>query len=296
MTQDLLHVDALHLALPDLARNAPFRRRPLIHILHGVDFRIRRGEAVGIVGESGSGKTTLGRAMVRLLEPTGGRITFDGQDITHAPEPALRPLRARMTMIFQNPLSSLNPRHSIAACVAAPLRARGLRGDLRGKVLRALDRAGLPARFADRYPHQLSGGQRQRAGIARAIITEPEFILADEIVSGLDVSTQAQILDLLRELQRDMGLALAFIAHDLSVVRVLCERVVVMHRGRIVEEGPCAGVFAAPQDPYTRRLLSAIPLPDLDDGWLDADAEDLPDPVPNPEPVDPSRQRTIVAR
>lgn len=296
MTQDLLHVDALHLALPDLAGKAPFRRTPLIHILHGVDFRIRRGEAVGIVGELGSGKTTLGRAMVRLLEPTGGRITFDGQDITHAPEPVLRPLRTRMTMIFQNPLSSLNPRRSIAASVAAPLRARGQRGDLRGKVLRALDRAGLPARFADRYPHQLSGGQRQRVGIARAIITEPEFILADEIVSGLDVSTQAQILDLLRELRRDMGLALAFIAHDLSVVRVLCERVVVMHRGRVVEEGPCAGVFAAPQDPYTRRLLSAIPLPDLDDGWLDADAEDLPDPVPNPEPVDPSRRRTIVAR
>jgi ABC-type oligopeptide transport system ATPase subunit len=277
VTHDLLQVDALHLALPDLAGKAPFRRAPQIHILHGVDLRIRRGEAVGIVGESGSGKTTLGRAMVRLLEPTGGRITFDGRDITHAPEPVLRPLRARMTMIFQNPLSSLNPRRSVAASVAAPLLARGLRGDLRGKVLRALDRAGLPARFADRYPHQLSGGQRQRVGIARAIITEPEFILADEIVSGLDVSTQAQILDLLRELRRDMGLALAFIAHDLSVVRVLCERVVVMHRGRIVEEGPCADVFAAPQDPYTRRLLSAIPLPDLDDGWLDSDPEDVPD-------------------
>lgn len=208
---------------------------------------------------------------MRLIEPTGGRIVFGGQDITHAPEAMLRPLRARMTMIFQNPLSALNPRHTIAACVAAPLRARGERGDVRGKVLRALDRAGLAARFADRYPHQLSGGQRQRAGIARAIITEPEFILADEIVSGLDVSTQAQVLDLLRELRRDMGLALAFIAHDLSVVRVLCERVVVMHQGRIVEEGPCAGVFAGPRDPYTRRLLAAISLPELDDGWLDAE-------------------------
>ncbi len=271
MIQDLLHATDLRVALPDLAHKPPFRRAPLVHILHGVDFRIRRDEAVGIVGESGSGKTTLGRALVRLLEPTGGRITFGGQDITHAPEAVLRPLRARMTMIFQNPLSALNPRHTIAACVAAPLRARGARGDLRGKVLRALDRAGLATGLADRYPHQLSGGQRQRAGIARAIITEPEFILADEIVSGLDVATQAQILDLLRELRRDMGLALAFIAHDLSVVRVLCERVVVMHQGRIVEEGPCADVFAAPRDPYTRRLLAAIPLPDLDDGWLDAE-------------------------
>jgi ABC-type oligopeptide transport system ATPase subunit len=274
MTRDLLHAHALHVALPDLARKPLFRRAPPIHILHGVEFRIRRGEAVGIVGESGSGKTTLGRAMVRLLEPTAGHIIFDGLDITHAPEPVLRPLRARMTMIFQNPLSSLNPRRTIAASIAAPLRARGERGDERGKVLRALDRVGLPAYLAGRYPHQLSGGQRQRVGIARAIITEPEFIVADEIVSGLDVSTQAQILDLLRELRREMGLALAFITHDLSVVRVLCERVVVMHRGRIVEQGRCTDIFAAPSDAYTRRLLAAIPLPDLDDGWLDAEAED----------------------
>jgi len=274
MTQELLHAHALDVALPDLARKPLFRPAPLIHILHGVEFRIRRGEAVGIVGESGSGKTTFGRAMIRLLEPTAGRLTFDGQDITHAPEAMLRPLRARMTMIFQNPLSALNPRRNVAASVAAPLLARGERTGVTGKVLRALDRAGLSARFADRYPHQLSGGERQRVGIARAIVTEPEFILADEIVSGLDVATQAQILDLLRELRREMGLALGFIAHDLSVVRVLCERVMVMHRGRIVEQGPCAEIFAAPRDPYTRRLLAAIPLPDLDAGWLDAEAED----------------------
>jgi ABC-type oligopeptide transport system ATPase subunit len=272
--EDLLHAEALHVDLPDLGHQRPFRRAPSVHILRGIEFRIRRGEAVGIVGESGSGKTTLGRALVRLLEPTGGHIFFDGQDITRAPEPVLRPLRARMTMIFQNPLSSLNPRRSIAASIAAPLHAQGQPGGSQGKVLRALDRVGLPARFANRYPHQLSGGQRQRVGIARAIVTEPEFIVADEIVSGLDASTRAQILDLLRELRHEMGLALAFITHDLSVVQVLCDRVVVMHRGRIAEEGRCADVFAAPRDPYTRRLLSAIPLPEIDDCWLDAEAEE----------------------
>jgi len=270
----LVDAQALRVALPNLSVKRPFRTAPLIHILHGVDFAIRRGEAVGIVGESGSGKTTLGRALLRLVEPTGGTVRFDGRDITHAPEAALRSLRARMTMIFQNPLSALNPRRTVAASVAAPLVAHGGTGDMRKKVLRALDRAGLRKEFAGRYPHQLSGGQRQRVGIARAIVTEPDFILADEIVSGLDVSTQAQILDLLRELRRDMGLALALITHDLSVVRVLCERVVVMHQGRIVEEGDCAALFAAPQHPYTRRLLAAIPLPELDETWLDADTED----------------------
>jgi peptide/nickel transport system ATP-binding protein len=274
MTRALIDATAIEVALPDLSKKRPFRAVPRIKILHGVNFHVHPGEAVGIVGESGSGKTTLGRALLRLIEPTGGRIAFDGQDITHAPEPVLRPLRARMTLIFQNPLAALNPRRTVAASVAAPLVARGEAGAARKKVLRALDRAGLPKNLADRYPHQLSGGQRQRVGIARAIVTEPEFILADEIVSGLDVSTQAQILDLLRELRRDMGLALAFITHDLSVVRVLCERVVVMHQGRIVEEGDCARMFAAPRHPYTRRLLSAIPLPELDDGWLDAEAED----------------------
>ena len=274
MTTDLIRAENLIVTVPDNSRKAPFRAAPMLTILHGVDFRIAAGEAVGIVGESGSGKTTLGRALLRLIEPSGGRVTFAGQDITHAPEATLRPLRARMTMIFQNPLSALNPRRTVAASVAAPLVARGGAGDVRAKVLRALDRSGLPQSFAARYPHQLSGGQRQRVGIARAIVTEPAFILADEIVSGLDVSTQAQILDLLRELRRDMGLALAFITHDLSVVRVLCERVVVMHQGRIVEAGACEDVFAAPRAAYTRRLLAAIPLPELDPDWLDTDPEE----------------------
>ena len=269
MSTALIGTAGLHVALPDLARKRPFRRPPMVPILHGIDFAIGRGEAVGIVGESGSGKSTLGRALLRLIEPTGGRITFDGQDITHAPEHALRPMRARMQMIFQNPLASLNPRRSILASVAAPLIARGEKAHVRDRAIAALERAGLPGALAARYPHQLSGGQRQRVGIARAIVTEPAFILADEIVSGLDVATQAQILDLLRALRREMGLALGFIAHDLSVVRVLCERVAVMHQGRIVEDGPCERVFAAPAHPYTKRLLAAIPLPELDDTWLD---------------------------
>ncbi len=269
MSRALIEATGLRVALPDLARKRPFRRAEPMPILHGIDFAIARGEAVGIVGESGSGKTTLGRALLRLIAPTGGRITFDGQDITHAPEHTLRPMRARMQMVFQNPLAALNPRRTILASVAAPLRARGDRAQVRGRAVAALELAGLSAALAGRYPHQLSGGQRQRVGIARAIVTEPEFILADEIVSGLDVATQAQILDLLRTLRREMGLALGFIAHDLSVVRVLCERVAVMHQGRIVEEGPCERVFAAPAHPYTKRLLAAIPLPELDDTWLD---------------------------
>jgi ABC-type oligopeptide transport system ATPase subunit len=273
----LVSARALRVALPNLAAKRPFRPAPLTHILHGVDFAIARGEAVGIVGESGSGKTTLGRTLVRLLAPSAGQLTFDGQDIAHASEATLRPLRRRMQMIFQNPLSSLNPRRSIAASVAAPLVARGETDNVRRQVVRALERAGLSQTLADRYPHQLSGGQRQRVGIARAIVTEPDFIVADEIVSGLDVATQAQILDLLRELRRDMGLALAFITHDLSVVRVLCERVIVMHQGRIVEAGATAAIFAAPAHAYTRRLLSAIPLPEIDPEWLDAELEkDLP--------------------
>jgi dipeptide transport system ATP-binding protein len=274
LTGELIRADGLEVALPDLSQKRLFRRAPLNRILHGLNFAVRGGEAVGIVGESGSGKTTLGRALLRLLEPTGGRVLFEGLDITHADEATLRPLRARMTMIFQNPLSALNPRRTVAASVAAPLVARGEAGDVRKKVLLALERAGLSGKLADRYPHQLSGGQRQRVGIARAIVTEPAFILADEIVSGLDVSTQAQIIDLLRELRRDMGLALGFITHDLSVVRVLCERLVVMHQGRIVEEGTCEDVFAAPRAAYTRRLLAAIPLPELDDTWLDAEPEE----------------------
>jgi peptide/nickel transport system ATP-binding protein len=211
--------------------------------------------------------------LVRLLRPSGGRLVFDGIDITDLDEPSLHPLRARMQMIFQDPHSSLNPRLIVGTILRRPLEAFGrLSGGAarRVRVAELLDLVGLPAGLADRYPHELSGGQRQRVGIARAIALEPDFIVADEIVSGLDVSTQAQILVLLRDLRRRLGLTLVFISHDLSVVRVLCDQVAVLRQGEIVEAGPCVDLFAAPRHAYTKALIDAIPLPDFDPGWLDA--------------------------
>ena len=241
------------------------RGRP-VEVLHGIDVAIPRGAILGIVGESGSGKTTLGRTILRLIEPAAGRILFDGRDITHLGEAALRPLRPRMQMIFQDPLSSLNPRRTAAGLVAAPLRARR-EPDAEARATDALARVGLTEGLHGRYPHQLSGGQRQRVGIARAIAQAPDFILADEIASGLDVSSQAQVLALLRALVAETGTTLAFISHDLAVVRGLCDRVVVMREGQIVEEAPTAALFAAPATSYTRELIDAIPLPQPDQAW-----------------------------
>ncbi|WP_240802707.1 ATP-binding cassette domain-containing protein [Streptomyces sp. A0642] len=211
----------------------------------GVSLTVRRGETLGIVGESGSGKTTLGRMLVGLLEPTSGRI---GRT-------------ARVQMVFQDPVSSLNPRRSVGESVADPLRARGERdeGVIRARVRDLLERVGLDPDQYHRYPHEFSGGQRQRVGIARALAAEPELIVCDEAVSALDVTTQAQVTALLAELQRELGLALVFIAHDLAVVRQVSDRVAVMRRGRIVEEGPVEQVYAEPRDPYTKQLLAAVP-------------------------------------
>jgi ABC-type oligopeptide transport system ATPase subunit len=264
---DLYVVENLHLSLPDMTRKPILGAAPRIDILKGLSFTLPKGEILGIVGGSGSGKSTLGRAMVRLLEPTGGRISFAGQDITHLDEAAIRPLRRRFQMIFQDPMSSLNPRHRIGQIIAAPLALHGLT-DVEARVAEALDQVGLARAIALRYPHELSGGQRQRVGIARAIALRPEFILADEIVSGLDVSSQAQVLNLLERLVAELGLTMAFISHDLSVIRKLCSRVLVLHRGEIVENAPTAEVFANPQAPYTAELLAAIPLPDPDQVWL----------------------------
>ncbi|MGF1625489.1 MAG: ATP-binding cassette domain-containing protein, partial [Alphaproteobacteria bacterium] len=247
-------------------------RVAMVEILKDISLTLHRGGALGLVGESGSGKTSLGRTLMRLYRPTAGRIRFDGIDITDLPEGALRPLRARMQLVFQDPLSALNPRQRIGTIVTRPLAAFGRlpeRGARQAQARVLLERVGLPPEFVDRYPHELSGGQRQRIGIARAIALDPELVIADEIVSGLDVSTQAQILALLRTLRRDLGLALIFISHDLSVVRVLCDRVMVLHAGRVVEQGACADVFTAPQHPYTRRLLAAAPLPDVDPDWIE---------------------------
>ena len=245
--------------------------RKQVSVLHGVDIRVGRGETVGIVGESGSGKTTLGRALLGLVEPVAGTVTFDGADITALDERARRPLRRRMQMIFQDPMSSLNPRHTIGRILTEPLLLHGFaksRAAALSLVHGVLDRVGLSPSTVDRYSFELSGGQRQRVGIARAVVLKPDFVLADEIVSGLDVSTQAQVLRLLKELTSEMHLALAFISHDLSVVRSICQRVVVMCEGKVVEEGPCERVFTAPANAYTRMLIDAIPLPTVDPGWL----------------------------
>lgn len=263
---DLYTIENLRLSLADMTRKPLLGAAPRLEILKGLSFTIPKGAVVGIVGGSGSGKSTLGRVLVRLLEPSGGRVLFDGVDITHLDEAALRPLRRRFQMIFQDPMSSLNPRHRVGTIIAEPLRLHGF-DDVGGRVARALDHVGLPQGFAARYPHELSGGQRQRVGIARAIALEPDFILADEIVSGLDVSSQAQVLNLLERLVADLGLTLAFISHDLSVIRRLCQRTIVLHQGVIVEDRVTAELFADPQAAYTRELLDAIPLPDPDQVW-----------------------------
>jgi peptide/nickel transport system ATP-binding protein len=251
-------------------------------VLHGVAIRVGKGETVGIVGESGSGKTTLGRTLLGLVKPAAGSVLFDGNDITKLDETARRPLRRRMQMIFQDPMSSLNPRHTIGRILIEPILLHGLatnRAAALALVHGVLDRVGLSRNTVDHFSYELSGGQRQRVGIARAVVLRPDFVLADEIVSGLDVSTQAQVLRLLKELTGEMHLALAFISHDLSVIRAICQRVVVMCEGRVVEEGPCEQVFAAPLAAYTRMLIDAIPLPEVDPGWLTRGASAPPAPI-----------------
>ncbi|MFK0103883.1 dipeptide ABC transporter ATP-binding protein [Streptomyces sp. NPDC091217] len=218
-----------------------------------VSLTVRRGETLGIVGESGSGKTTLGRMLVGLLEPTAGEVRYEGH--------ARVGVRPAVQMVFQDPVSSLNPRRSVGESIADPIRARGERdeGRIRGRVIELLERVGLEAAHYDRYPHEFSGGQRQRVGIARALAADPRVIVCDEPVSALDVTTQAQVVALLGELQRELGLALVFVAHDLAVVRQVSDRVAVMRRGRIVETGPADEVYDSPRDPYTRQLLAAVP-------------------------------------
>lgn len=266
MSAPLFDIAGLRLSFPDMAHKPLFGPAPRTEVLKGVSLQIAQGAVVGIVGGSGSGKSTLGRAMLRLLEPSGGRISFEGRDITHLPESALRPLRRRFQMIFQDPMSSLNPRLTVGRIIAGPLKLHGF-DRVWSRVDDALDHVGLGAGVRRRYPHELSGGQRQRVGIARAIALEPDFILADEIVSGLDVSSQAQVLNLLETLVQEMGLTLAFISHDLSVIRRLCGRVIVLHEGRIVEDNATPALFDAPQSDYTRDLIAAIPLPDPSQDW-----------------------------
>ncbi|RYH06312.1 ABC transporter ATP-binding protein [Tropicimonas sp. IMCC6043] len=235
-----------------------------VHAVDDVSFDIPRGSITGLVGESGSGKTTLGRALLRLIEPTSGQTFFDGQDLNALDPREMRAARRRMQIIFQDPVSSLNPRLRVGDIIGEGLRAHGIgsHASRRDKVADLLEEVGLGAELMSRYPHEFSGGQRQRIGIARALALEPEFIVADESVSALDVSIQAQVLNLLLELRERRNLTMLFIAHDLSVVEYLCDQIAVMYLGRIVEIGPARPLYETPAHPYTKALLSAIPLPD----------------------------------
>jgi peptide/nickel transport system ATP-binding protein len=237
-------------------------RREVMRAVNDVSLDVRRGETLGVVGESGSGKTTLARMIVRLLEPTHGSIVFDGQDITRLPERGMRAVRRDLQMVFQDPVSSLNPRRTVGDSIADPLRVQGT-GDREAlRTARELmERVGLDASRHDRYPHEFSGGQRQRMGIARALSLRPRLLVCDEPVSALDVSTQAQILELLGDLQEEYDLTIVFVSHDLAVVRQVSDRVAVMHDGELVELADAADLYASPRHEYTRTLLAAVLAP-----------------------------------
>jgi oligopeptide transport system ATP-binding protein len=261
----LLEVKGLRMHFPITEGIMTRRHVGEVKAVDGIDFAVRRGETLGLVGESGCGKTTTGRCILRLEKPTAGEIIFDGVDIARLDRKELLALRRRIQVIFQDPYSSLNPRMKVGQIIDEPMRVHGIQPDAAKRAARVKDLlsvCGLNPNFADRYPHEMSGGQRQRVGIARALALEPEFIVCDEPVSALDVSIQAQVVNLLEDLREQFGLTYLFIAHDLSVVRHLCQRVAVMYLGRIVELADSDELFDNPQHPYTKALLAAVPVPD----------------------------------
>ena len=265
MSRPLVEVEDLSVWFPIKSGVVLDRHVGDVKAVDGVSLSIERGETLGLVGESGCGKSTVGRAIIRLYEPTAGRILFDGVDITHVSESRLRATRRQMQMVFQDPFASLNPRHSVGRIVGEPIHVHGLADSRRGlaqRVAKLLERVGLPADAATRYPHEFSGGQRQRIGLARALAVNPAFIVCDEPVSALDVSIQAQIVNLLEELQEELGLTYLFIAHDLAVVRHISDRIAVMYLGGIVEISAADDLYETPLHPYTISLLSAVPIPD----------------------------------
>jgi peptide/nickel transport system ATP-binding protein len=245
-------------------RGVPWRKARAVKAVDDVSLVVRRGETVGLVGESGSGKSTLARLSTRLLDPTSGRVEIGGEDVTRLHGRALRPVRRKVQLVFQDPQASLNPRQSVGTILTTPFRAQGLR-PTREQLVGLLTSVGLSREHLERYPHEFSGGQRQRIGIARALAVRPELLVLDEPVSALDVSVQAQVLNLLADLRDELGLSYVLVAHDLAVVRQVADRVAVMYLGTIVEEGPAIDIYSAPAHPYTRALLSAVPVPDPDE-------------------------------
>jgi len=268
-------------------RGGLFRRvRAELRAVDGVSFDITEGETLGLVGESGCGKSTLARCVARLAEPSGGSIVFEGQDITHRSMREMRPLRRRMQLVFQDPMASLNPRKRVGAILRDAARIQGLRGSRqqeRDRVAELLHQVGLAPAYAERHPHELSGGQRQRIGIARALALNPRLIVADEPVSALDVSVQAQILNLLKDLQEKLGLSILFISHDLGVIRHVSDRIGVMYLGKLVELAPAEAFYQGPLHPYSQALLAAVPMPDPDS----AARSDKPIEGDVPSPINP---------
>ena len=261
----LLDVRGLRMHFPVTEGIVARRKIGEVKAVDGIDFTMQRGETLGLVGESGCGKTTTGRCILRLERPTEGAIIYDGTDIATLAQKDLRPLRRRIQVVFQDPYSSLNPRMKVGDIIGEPMKVHGIEPDAPKRAARVrelLHVCGLNPRFADRYPHEMSGGQRQRVGIARALALEPEFIVCDEAVSALDVSIQAQVINLLEDLREQFHLTYLFIAHDLSVVRHICHRVAVMYLGRIVELADADELFGNPLHPYTQALLAAVPVPD----------------------------------
>jgi oligopeptide transport system ATP-binding protein len=261
----LLEVKGLRMHFPVTEGLVSRRLVGEVKAVDGIDFIVRRGETLGLVGESGCGKTTTGRCILRLERPTAGEILYDGVDVAKMERKELLALRRRIQVIFQDPYSSLNPRMKVGDIIGEPIKVHGIEPDAGRRTTRVrelLSVCGLDPRFADRYPHEMSGGQRQRVGIARALALNPEFIVCDEAVSALDVSIQAQVVNLLEDLRERFGLTYLFIAHDLSVVRHLCQRVAVMYLGRIVELADSDELFGNPLHPYTQALLAAVPVPD----------------------------------